>query len=89
MRTDSDIDIFVVRPDELEHVEVVEAWQRDLDRLQRGVTVWTGNDTRVLEMSEFQVRNGLSTQDEVLLALRREGVTLHGSNNYWRRMSRE
>ncbi len=90
MHPGSDIDVFVVRPERLDTGpdEDWEAWHRDTDRLQRDATAWTGNDTRILEMSENEVRAGLRSGDPVLAAIRSEGLLLHGPSTFWRRMSR-
>lgn len=88
MRPDSDIDLFLVRPDELDTPEEFEDWHRATDRLQHDATTWTGNDTRVLEMSLTEVRAGLASEDPLLTAIRTEGRILHGDNRFWRKVSR-
>lgn len=58
MRPDSDIDIFVVRPDDADRP----AWQEQTGDLAARVTRWTGNDGRVLEMAESELRAGVGAE---------------------------
>lgn len=89
MRPDSDIDLFLVGPDQLDKTRGArEEWDRDTDRLQRDATAWTGNDTRVLEMSNAEVRARVASADPVLTAIRTEGRILHGDKAFWQRVSR-
>lgn len=53
MRVDSDIDLLVVRPDDVDPDE--ELWRTQINDLERAVTAWTGNDARVLEFSLTEV----------------------------------
>ena len=55
MRPDSDIDIFVVRPDSADRP----AWEQQTGELATRVTRWTGNDGRALQMAESEVRAGV------------------------------
>jgi arsenite-transporting ATPase len=52
MRPDSDIDIFLVRPTGSQ----LEAWERASSAFADRVTRWTGNDARVLEMTQAEVQ---------------------------------
>jgi len=94
MRLGSDIDLFLVLPsvvaprsDEADG-EGLEAWQRDTDRLQRDATAWSGNDVRIFEMGEEEVRAGVAAGDPLLGAAQAEGVILCGSNAFWRQVRR-
>jgi predicted nucleotidyltransferase len=51
MRPDSDIDLFVVYPD---HADL-DTWGEQTLHLARQVTLWTGNDARILDMAESEV----------------------------------
>lgn len=79
MRPDSDIDLFVVRPT---GVDVGDPWLEQLSSLAEAVTSWTGNDTRLLELSAEELREGLAAGEPVLVSIRDEGVPLCGSNSY-------
>ena len=80
MRPDSDIDVLVVRP-ELLDVEDPK-WCRQLDGLSTEVTAWTGNDARVLDMGEAEVRRGLESGEPVLADVRAEGIVVFGPAAY-------
>lgn len=61
MRPDSDIDIFLVHPDDSD----LDVWDRQTLDLARVVTLWTGNDARILDMAESEVT--ARRQDEPVL----------------------
>lgn len=74
MHPASDIDLFVVRFD---HVDVDDPrWRNQLDTLERDVTAWTGNDTRILEMSATEVAEATATGDPLLREISRDRVPL-------------
>lgn len=50
----SDIDLLVVRPDELDGEDP--EWVAQLDNLRRQVRAWTGNDLQVIELSVRELR---------------------------------
>lgn len=80
MRPDSDIDLLVVRP---KHVGTEDPkWRHQLEGLSTEVTAWTGNDTRVLELGEDEVQDGLGRGERVLADIRDEGIVLHGQVSY-------
>jgi predicted nucleotidyltransferase len=74
MRPDSDIDVFIVRPDFLEDEE---DWDRQLAEFARLLTKWTGNDGRILQMTEQEVATGAGS-DPILTSIAREGLTIYG-----------
>lgn len=76
MRLDSDIDIFLVRPNEVD-VES-EIWVSQSSLLAGRVTRWTGNDARVFEQSVAEVAEGLVLREPVLTDIRSEGLTIMG-----------
>jgi hypothetical protein len=83
MRTDSDIDIFVVRPNRTDPDDSI--WRSQLDTLSRRCTNWTGNDARVLEYAAKEVADGLARNDPVLSDIHTEGLRLTGPSGYLRR----
>lgn len=83
MRTDSDIDLLLVRPDECDR----ERWDDLVALLTADVTAWTGNDTRVLELSESEVLR-LGPQDAVLSDVIAHGLTVAGKPAWLRRALR-
>jgi len=80
MRPDSDIDIFVVDP----AVDPAR-WEALVDELSREVTRWTGNDTRVLSMTEVEVSAGAMTRDPILQSLLDDALTISGEPTWLRR----
>ena len=80
MRTDSDIDLLLIRPDEVDR----DRWDDLVAQLTADVTAWTGNDTRVLEFSESEVlRSG--RQEPVLRDVVAHGLTVAGTADWLRR----
>lgn len=80
MHVESDIDLLVVRPDEVDPDDP--DWRSEADALASRGTAWTGNDTRMLEFGVREARAGLAAGDAVLLAVRDEGIVLHGPPTY-------
>jgi predicted nucleotidyltransferase len=80
MTDESDVDLFVVRPDTIGIDD--DEWRTQLDRLSQHVHRWTGNDARVLELGEEEVRAGLQQRARVLRDVRTDGLTLFGSRSY-------
>jgi predicted transcriptional regulator len=73
MRPDSDLDLFVVRPDDVDAEDPV--WHRQTSDLADQVTAWTGNDTRILDYTESRVTQ---TREPVLDSIASEGIPLFG-----------
>jgi predicted nucleotidyltransferase len=78
----SDIDIFVVRPQDTDPTDDV--WREQLDALSRDVSIWTGNDARVLEYGTADVEVALARGDRVLDDIRDGGLRLVGTIGYLR-----
>jgi predicted nucleotidyltransferase len=74
MRVDSDIDVLLVRPDSCDRAK----WDDLVVTLAANISEWTGNDARVLEFTESEVRH--AGRDEPVLAdVRDHGLTVAGS----------
>jgi len=56
-----------------------------VDELSREVTRWTGNDTRVLSMTEVEVSAGAMTRDPILQSLLDDALTISGEPIWLRR----
>ena len=82
MRTDSDIDVLIVRPDSVAADN--DGWTSQLLRLAHDGSSWTGNDLRVLEMSVADIKLGVAGDDHVLSDIRDLGIRLFGPVNYLR-----
>lgn len=76
MRPDSDIDLLVVRPDDVPASD--STWETQLADIEDRVTRWTGNDARVLELTRGEV-SAHPTPAVVVDAIR-DGVALVGAN---------
>ncbi len=79
MTPDSDIDLFVVRPDGADD----DLWSAQIADLERAATAWTGNDTRVLEYDHADLAGGLASGEGLLLDIERHGVRLAGPGRYF------
>jgi predicted nucleotidyltransferase len=77
----SDLDLLIVRACEIDPES--EPWRTQLLALQRDVTAWTGNDTRVLEYAERELGAAAGSVFEDILA---DGVELYGSRRTLKRL---
>ncbi|MGB3677406.1 MAG: nucleotidyltransferase domain-containing protein, partial [Candidatus Microthrix parvicella] len=80
MTEGSDIDVFVVRPDSVVVEDDVQ-WHEQLDAFATASTSWTGNDTRILEMSASEVAATIATE-QILAEIARDGIVLSGTPGY-------
>jgi len=74
--TDSDIDLFVVRPAKVDADDP--AWSDQVDRLARAVRGWTGNNAGVVELSEDELAQLRKDPPPVIDELRRDAIDLGG-----------
>jgi hypothetical protein len=74
MHPGSDIDLLLVRPDHCDRGQ----WDDLVNALTADISGWTGNDARVLEFSESEVRRA-GTTEPVLADVRDHGLTTAGS----------
>lgn len=79
MRLDSDIDIFLVRPQRVEADNNI--WVSLHTELSDSVTKWTGNDARVFELSESEVVQSLAAKEQVTTDIREQGIRLVGERS--------
>lgn len=82
MRPDSDIDLFVVGNDDEVGRDV---WQTHVGELERMVSRWTGNDTRVLAYRAGDLRR----RDPVVDDIRRDGIVIVGDRSLLTRTRRK
>jgi predicted nucleotidyltransferase len=80
MRPDSDIDLFIVRPNSIDADD--ELWIEQLSHLAGLVTGWTGNDARILELSEKETLTGLITGEKVLEDIKAQAIVLLGDTAF-------
>lgn len=80
MRPDSDLDLFLVRPN---HVEV-DVFARCADELAEAATALTGNDARVLVYTSSELAEG-AAKHPVLAEIARDGIPIAGDLAGFRR----
>jgi len=84
MTVDSDIDLLLVRPDEVDD----DLWETQVNALVTEVTRWVGNDTRPLEFTAAEL--AAHNRDEpVLHDVLREGLTVAGRHAWLAKRLRE
>lgn len=72
----SDIDLLVVRPDDLDDEA---GWDRQLAELTAGVQRWSGNPLRAVVLSERELGDQLAAREAYLEAAASEGITVAGT----------
>lgn len=77
-RADSDLDLFVVRPDDASD----DTWAAQIDKIEHRMTRWTGNDARGLVLTETHVRR--HPDDPVLLSIVQDGRCVAGTPSWLR-----
>lgn len=82
MRPDSDIDLLIVRPNDVAEDDA--RWAAQVRKLSTDASRWTGNDVRVLELGDSEARRGVRLRRQVLLDIEREGIRLVGPPAYLR-----
>lgn len=88
MDTDSDLDIFVVRPADTAFDD--ERWREQIDAVEAKASRWTGNDARIFELSSSEVRVAITSgKDRVLRDIRTQGIRLLGRITYLERSTEE
>jgi len=73
---DSDIDLVVVRPDEMHEDD--DAWAESLEGFRLDLRRLTGNPVEVLEVSADEAASRLAGRSPVWADIRREGRVVHG-----------
>ncbi len=86
MRTSSDIDLLLVRPADVE--EDNEIWLGEIGELERKVTRWTGNDTRVIVVSESELTRPGFEPDPLLKNVAKNGLVVAGRADYLQRVAK-
>ncbi len=81
--TASDLDLFLVRPDDADQ----QVWDAQVARVEHLGTRWTGNDTRALVLPHRHVVD--HPDDPVLASIVNEGLTVAGQPTWLRRTIRK
>jgi hypothetical protein len=87
----SDIDLFLVRASDPEHAGRQgdpEAWEQQVTELARLVTAWTGNDGRVVEYTEDELRAAAAAGESLLTDVAKQGLTVAGTRAWLNRQLR-
>lgn len=85
MALDSDIDIFLVRTSPTEwvgHQEDSDLWEVQVAELARTVTAWTGNDGRIVEYTEDELRAAAIAGEPLLGDVVNQGLTVAGTRSW-------
>lgn len=77
--TASDLDLFLVRPDDADQ----DVWDEQTAALSHQATLWTGNDARILEFSESEAR-ARANSEPVLASIADEGSAFAGETSWLR-----
>lgn len=77
--TDSDIDLFLVRPARMSR-SAAQRWERDVAELARMVRRWSGNSAAIVDVTAGQVRDMVAAGAPVVASLQREAVSLFGGH---------
>ncbi|RQP12009.1 MAG: nucleotidyltransferase domain-containing protein [Microbacteriaceae bacterium] len=72
MRVDSDLDVLLVRSADVDD----ERWQPSVAELTARATAWTGNDARIVDLDEEDLRS--HAHRPLLVSVAREGLTFTG-----------
>lgn len=91
MMLDSDIDLFLVRASVSEfdgHDEGSGVWEQRVAELARLVTTWTGNDARVVEYTDDELRAAARGSEPLLDDVSRQGLTVVGTRAWFNKQLR-
>lgn len=75
MCPDSDIDVFLVRPDDADE----ESWGQQVSDLCVRMTRWTGNDTRSLEFGQTELNQAAASGTAIVKEIWDDGIWLVGT----------
>jgi predicted nucleotidyltransferase len=75
---DSDIDLLVIRPEEIDEDEPV--WREQLQTLAEHVRAWSGNHASLHEVSRKQLRAAARRGEPIIGSLRESALTLAGAD---------
>lgn len=75
----SDIDILVVRPDDVDD-DSDPAWLQQVDTLSDHISRWTGNGCEILELSATDLKDMIRRDERLVDELRRDAIPLVGTS---------
>lgn len=85
MKLNSDIDLFLVRaspPKRVNHQGAPDVWEQQVTELARSVTAWTGNDGRIVEYTEDELRTAAAAREPLLIEVAEQGLTVVGTRSW-------
>lgn len=74
--TESDIDLFIVRPNAVDDNDMV--WRQQLDDLAASVRRWTGNHAGIAEIAEREIPRLRADEPPIVRELREDSIPLGG-----------
>jgi predicted nucleotidyltransferase len=74
---DSDIDIFLVRPAEVDTEDAI--WDAQLRDISEAILAWTGNRAGIVDFSEGDIEQMCEERPSVMDDLQRDGIDLAGT----------
>jgi len=80
MTSQSDVDIFISRPKEIEFVD--EAWRQQLSNFASRVRKLTGNSVQMFELGEDDIKRELAVEGGVIYPIKKQGVIIYGRPGY-------
>ena len=75
--SDSDIDVLLVRPEALDELDE-DTWLDQVDRLDRGIQVWTGNAAQVIDLAPATLGRMARDGDPLVESWRAEAIPVSG-----------
>lgn len=72
----SDIDLLIVRPDDVG--EEQESWRNQVDELSISVSKWTGNDCRIIEYPLHEVMEMVDNDERLMASIDGDGICIKG-----------
>ncbi|GAA2422616.1 nucleotidyltransferase domain-containing protein [Mycolicibacterium llatzerense] len=87
MTLDSDIDLLLVRAAASDH-DGDDVWEQQVAELARQVTAWTGNDGRIVEYTEDELRAAAAASEPLLEDVSEQGLTVAGTRAWFNKQLR-
>lgn len=85
MRPDSDIDLLIVRPDDIDSDDA--RWTDQTHTLAHDGYRWTGNELSIFELSYTETLDEALAEGSTVQAIAREGICVHGDPAWLRRIT--
>jgi predicted nucleotidyltransferase len=76
--SDSDLDLLIVRPDDVDESDP--RWLQQVETLTQRATLWSGNSCQVVEYSAQEVRDLIDRGERLVTELRRDAVPVAGTS---------